>query len=269
MQREPTMTVTPLTPVIGAQISGVDLGEPLAPELRDEFHRLLLRHRVLFWRDQHLSTDEQVAFAEAFGPILVFSSVTDPDSVRPGVHQVQGSTVGWHIDASGTLEPPVATVLRAITVPLVGGDTIWASGIAAYEGLPEELKAQLEDKYVTHTGAQWVRGTDRPDRPLVAHPLVRTHPETGERHLYLNLAPWVEALILGVSTQESAALVERLRQEYLRPEYQVRFHWSPGAMAMWDNRVVQHTGTHDYGDFPRRMKRICLASFHKSHRPKG
>jgi alpha-ketoglutarate-dependent taurine dioxygenase len=269
VKRETTITVTPLTPVIGAQISGVDLREPPTPELRDEFHRLLLRYRVLFWSDQHLSTYEQVAFAEAFGPILVFSSVTEPDPVRPGVHQVQGSTVGWHIDASGMLEPPVATVLRAIEVPPAGGDTIWASGVAAYEGLPEELKAQLEGKYVTHTDAQWVRRTDRPDQPLVAHPLVRTHPETGERHLYINLAPWVEALILGLSTEESAALVERLRQEYLRPEYQVRFPWSPGAMAMWDNRVVQHTGIHDYGDIPRRMKRICLASFRESHRPKG
>jgi alpha-ketoglutarate-dependent taurine dioxygenase len=261
------LTVTPLTPVIGAQISGVDLREPLTPGLRDEFHRLLLRYQVLFWRDQRLSTEQQVTFAEAFGPILVFSSVTDPDSVLPGVHQVQGSTVGWHIDASSMLEPPVATILRAIEVPPDGGDTIWASGIAAYHGLPEELKAQLEGRYVTHTGAQWVRGTDRPDHPLVAHPLVRTHPETGARHLYLNLAPWVAALVLGMSTQESAALVQRLSQEYLRPEYQVRFHWSPGAMAMWDNRVVQHTGTHDYGDFPRRMKRICLASFHESRSP--
>lgn len=261
------LTVTPSTPVIGAEISGVDLHDPLASGLRDEFHRLLLRHRVLFWRDQHLSTQEQMAFAEAFGPILVFSSVVPPDPVHPGVHEVHGSTVGWHIDASSMLEPPVATVLQAVEVPPAGGDTIWASGVAAYEGLPAQLKTQLNDKYVTHTGAQWVRGTDHPDGPLVAHPLVRTHPETGERHLYLNLAPWVEALVLGMSAQDSAALIERLRQEYLRPQYQVRFHWSPGTVAMWDNRVVQHTGIHDYGDSPRRMTRICLANFHdpRSH----
>jgi alpha-ketoglutarate-dependent taurine dioxygenase len=258
------VAVAPSTPVIGAEISGIDLREPLTLELRDELRRLLLRHRVLFWRDQHLSTEEQIAFAEAFGPILVFSSVAHPDPVHPGVHEVHGSTIGWHIDASGMAAPPVATVLRAVEVPSVGGDTIWASGVAAYEGLPDQLKAQLEEKYVTHTGAHWVRGTDRPDGPLVAHPLVRTHPETGERHLYLNLAPWVEALVLGMSTHKSAALVDRLRQEYLRPEYQVRFRWSPGTVVMWDNRVVQHTGIKDYGDFPRHMKRICLASFHES-----
>ncbi|HEY3895789.1 MAG TPA: TauD/TfdA family dioxygenase [Pseudonocardiaceae bacterium] len=258
------VTVTPLTPVIGAEISGVDLRGPLGPGLRDEFHRLLLRHRVLFWRDQYLNTEEQIAFAEAFGPILVFSSIAPADPAHPGVHEVHGSTVGWHIDASSMLAPPVATVLRAVEVPPRGGDTIWASGVAAYEGLPGRLKEQLENRYATHTGAQWIRGTDRPDSPLVAHPLVRTHPETGERHLYLNLAPWVEPLVLGMNTEESAELVEELRQEYLRPEYQVRFHWSPGAIAIWDNRVVQHTGTQDYGEFPRRMKRICLASFHES-----
>ncbi|MGH3672288.1 MAG: TauD/TfdA dioxygenase family protein [Pseudonocardiaceae bacterium] len=251
------VTVTPLTPVIGAEISGVDLRERLTPELRDEFHRLLLRYRVLFWRDQQMSTEQQITFAEAFGPILVFSGVAPPDPAHPGVHEVHGSTVGWHIDASSALAPPVATVLRALDIPPRGGDTIWASGVAAYEGLPDQLKTQLEGRYATHRAPE-------ADHPIVSHPLVRTHPETGERHLYLNLAPWVEALILGVSAHESAALVERLRQEYLRPEYQVRFQWSPGAIAMWDNRVVQHTGTQDYSDFPRHMKRICLASFHES-----
>jgi taurine dioxygenase len=252
-----SLTVAPLTPLIGAEISGVDLREPLTPERRDEFHRLLLRYRVLFWRDQQMSTEQQIVFAEAFGPILVFSGVAPSDPMHPGVHEVHGSTVGWHIDASGALAPPVATVLRAVDVPPLGGDTIWASGIAAYDRLPDQLKAQLEGKYVTHRALE-------ADHPVVAHPLVRTHPETGERHLYLNLAPWVEPLILGMSTHKSATLVERLRQEYLRPEYQVRFQWSPGAIAMWDNRVVQHTGTKDYDDFPRHLKRICLASFHES-----
>lgn len=258
------LTVTPLTPVIGAQISGVDLRDPLVPELRDEFHRLLLRYQVLFWRDQQMSTEHQIVFAEAFGPILIFSSVTDPDPLRPGVHEVHGSTVGWHIDASSMLAPPVATVLRALRVPPVGGDTIWASGVAAYNGLPDELKVQLEGKYATHNSGHWDPGIDR---PLVAHPLVRVHPETGERYLYINLAPWVEPLILGMSAHESTALVERLTREYLRLEYQVRFQWSPGTIAMWDNRVVQHTGTQDYGDFPRHLQRICLASFHESCSP--
>jgi alpha-ketoglutarate-dependent taurine dioxygenase len=97
--------VVPLTPIIGAEVSGVDLHVPLTPALRDELYRLLLRHRVLFWRDQHLNTAEQIAFAEAFGPILVFKSVVPADPLHPGVHDVDGSTVGWHIDASSAFAP--------------------------------------------------------------------------------------------------------------------------------------------------------------------
>jgi alpha-ketoglutarate-dependent taurine dioxygenase len=253
------LTVTSSTPVIGAEIGGLDLRVALTPQLRDELHRLLLRHRVLFFRDQYLSTAQQVSFAEAFGPILIFPSIADPDPVHPGVHEVRGSTVGWHIDASGMLTPPVATVLRAIEIPPTGGDTIWASAVAAYHGLPEQLKDQLGDKYATHGGGHRDPGTDR---PLVAHPVVRCHPETGERFLYLNLAPWVKTQIIGLNTHDSAALVKRLAEEYFRPEYQVRFQWSPGAVAMWDNRVVQHTGTQDYGNHRRHMARICLADFH-------
>jgi alpha-ketoglutarate-dependent taurine dioxygenase len=248
--------VVPLTPIIGAEVSGVDLHVPLAPALRDELYRLLLRHRVLFWRDQHLNTAEQIAFAEAFGPILVFKSVVPADPLHPGVHDVHGSTVGWHIDASSAFAPPVATVLRAVEVPPAGGDTIWAGAVAAYAGLSEDLKALVDDKYVTHGGGTASR------RPIVAHPLVGIHPDTEEKYLYLNLASYVESLILGMNRRASDALVKKVRREYLNPAYQVRFHWSPGTIAMWDNRVVQHTGTADYGDLPRHMKRICLASFH-------
>jgi taurine dioxygenase len=253
------LTVTPSSAVIGAELTGVDLGEPLTPALRAEIRRLLGLHKVLFWRDQHLSTAQQVAFVEAFGPVLAFSSVTDENPARPGVHRVRGSTVGWHIDASTRADPPVATVLRAIDVPPTGGDTIWASGVAAYAALPDALKAQLDGLYVTHG----LRHDPEPgaERPVVCHPLVRTHPETGERLLYINLASWNNSLIVGMSREESDALVAVLAREYLRPEHQVRFQWSPGALAMWDNRAVQHTGVHDYGDFPRRMERICLACF--------
>lgn len=250
-------TVTPSTPVIGAQVSGVDLRTPLTRDLRAELYRLLLRHRVLFFRDQHLSTQQHIAFAEAFGPTLTFHSVVPADPEHPEVHDVHGSTVGWHIDASGLTEPPVATLLRAVEIPPTGGDTVWASGVASYEGLPRDLKDRLERKYVTHTAA-------KAGRPIVAHPLVRAHPDTGERYLYINLAPWVDPVILGMDRSNSDALVKELRHEYLRPEYHVRFRWSTGAVAMWDNRVVQHTGISDYGNgVDRHLKRICLARFHE------
>lgn len=254
------VTVTHSNPVIGAEVAGVDLRVPLPPRLRDELYSQLLQHRVLFFRDQHLSTQQHIAFAEAFGPILIFRSVVPAAPQHPGIHDVDGSTVGWHIDASGRPEPPAAAVLRAVEIPPAGGDTIWANGVAAYQGLSDELKNQLEDKYVTHSAPDG-------EHPVVAHPMVRTHPDTEERHLYINLAPWTDPLVLGMSRSDSDALIDEVRREYLQPEYQVRFRWSPGAIAMWDNRVVQHTGTADYGEHRRHIKRICIAHFHRNQKP--
>lgn len=244
------LTVDPSTSPIGAEIGGVDLAAPLTCGLRDELHRLLCRHRVLFFRDQHLTTLQHIAFAEFFGPILTFRSVVPADPQHPEVHDVDGSTVGWHLDASGMIEPAVATVLNAVQIPARGGDTIWSDGVAAYRGLPEELKTRLEGMCATHTAPG--------DRPLVAHPVAPIHPATGQRYLYINLAPWIETRILGISPEDSAALVSELSNQYLRSEYQVRFRWSAGTIAMWDNRVAQHYGD----DVPRRLKRICIARFH-------
>jgi taurine dioxygenase len=248
-------TVTPNDAVIGAEISGMDLREPLSAEGRTEIRALLGEHKVLFWRDQELSTEEHVGFVRELGPILEFSSVVDDAPELPGVHKVSGSTVGWHIDASGGVDPPVATVLRAVDVPPTGGDTIWASGVAAYEGLPDELKTRLDGLYVSH-GPE-----PKTERPLVCHPLVRTHPDTGERLLYLNPAEWNFSAVLGLDRAEGDELIAAVTDEYLRPENQVRFQWRPGSVAMWDNRAVVHTGVHDYGDYPRRLVRICLARF--------
>jgi alpha-ketoglutarate-dependent taurine dioxygenase len=251
----PDLTIAPTTPV-GAEICGLHLGAPLTSDFRDELRRLLRHHRVLFFRGQQLSTPQLIAFAEAFGPALVFCSVVPADPQHREVHDVDGSTVGWHLDASGLIEPPVATVLRAVEIPPTGGDTIWADGVAAYNGLPSGLKKRLEGLCATHT---------TPGRhPIVAHPLAPVHPDTNERYLYINLAPWVDTRVLGMGAAESEALVAELAQEYLRPDYQVRFRWSAGAVAMWDNRVLQHTGIRDYGDdICRRLERICIARFHR------
>lgn len=253
------LQVEPVGAELGAEIRDMDLRQPLTPARRDEVRALLGHHQVLFWRDQQLTTEQQVAFVRSFGPVLDFTSVVDDHPELPGVHKVTGSTVGWHIDASAQLRPPVATVLRAVTVPAAGGDTIWASGVGAYAALPDEVKQRLEGLYATHGSLRHF--TPGYEEPLVSHPLVRVHPETGEKALYLNLAEWQRTVVVGLSRQESDELVALLREEYLRPEHQVRFHWTPGAVAMWDNRVVQHTGVHDYGDAPRELTRICLARF--------
>ena len=245
------------TAPFGAELDDVDLGRVLTR--RDELRDLLSRHQVLFWRTLHLSAEQQLVLAEAFGPRLSFASVVDAAAGEAGVHDVHGSTVGWHIDASSMLDPPVATMLRAVDVPPTGGDTLWASGTAAYAALPATLRAELAGRYVTHGGRP---PDDRRPAPLVAHPLVQTHPETGEDHLYINFAPWADAQIIGLSERDSTDLVETLKATYLHPDRLLRFHWTPGAIAIWDNRVVQHTGTHDYNDHPRHMTRICIARFH-------
>jgi alpha-ketoglutarate-dependent taurine dioxygenase len=248
------LTVNPSTPGFGAEIGGVDLSIAPTRELRDALYRLLCCRRVLFFRDQHLSTQQQISFAEVFGPILTFRSVVPADPHHPEVHHVDGSTVGWHIDASGRIDPPVATVLSAVETPASGGDTIWADGVAAYRGLPGELKRRLEGTCATHTAPA--------DHPLVAHPVAPIYPVTGERYLYINLAPWVDTRILGMSADDSKALVGELRDRYLQPKYQLRFCWSTGTTAIWDNRVVQHTGIRDYGEgVRRRLTRICIARF--------
>jgi taurine dioxygenase len=195
---ESRLTVAPSTPVIGAEVSGVDLREPLTPVLRAELRRLLLRHRVLFLRDQQIDTGEQVAFAENFGDMLVFRTGSDPHPGYPGVDQVgihqvhpapqappseasRAQRFRWHIDASARLVPPAIIVVRAISVPPTGGDSFWSSGVAAYQGLPDDLKESLEGLYVTHDRIWWQHEGRDIDHPLISHRLVRTHPETGEK----------------------------------------------------------------------------------------
>lgn len=260
------LAVTPSTPVIGAEISGVDLREPLPSEVSGELRQLLARYKVLFFRDQEIDTRQQLAFARSFGSILHFRSVRDDHPEHPGVHVVTGNatqrradggrnTGFWHIDATSLVAAPFASVLRAVAIPPVGGDTIWANLAAAYEGLPDELKQAVDGVATTHHAPGPPRESTI-EYPLISRPLVRTHPETNEKILFLNLMlrPWV----VGWNQDESDELIRKLQDEVTRPEYQVRFRWSPGAVAMWDNRAVHHYGVNDYGDFPRRMERILI-----------
>ncbi|MGB6225832.1 MAG: TauD/TfdA family dioxygenase, partial [Pseudonocardiaceae bacterium] len=261
-------SVTPSTPVIGAEITGVDLRAPLSPHRAAEIRRLLAHHKVIFFRDQSITAEQHLAFGRSLGSILRFPGVSEEHPQHPGL-QIVGSwrpparradggryTGGWHIDASGLIVAPFASILRAVTLPPVGGDTVWANLAAAYEGLPDDLKPALEGLYVTDDLTQHFR--DRGvDYPLLARPIVGTHPETGEKVLRVNFTQYPQ--VVGWDTERSAELIQTLKQEATRPEYQVRFTWSPGAIAMWDNRAVHHYAVRDYGDFPRRMERVVVA----------
>lgn len=262
------LTVTQVTPLIGAEIGGLDLRAELSLEQVAELRRLLARHKVLFFRDQSIDAAQHLAFGRCFGSLLRFPGVNEAHPEYPGLQVIgtwrpparrpDGSrfTGGWHIDASGLVCAPIISILRAVTIPAVGGDTVWANLVAAYEGLSDEMKQTLEDLYVTDDLRQHFRERGI-DYPLLARPVVRVHPETGEKALAVNFTQSPQ--IVDWTAQRSVELIQTLKQEATRPEYQVRFRWSPGAIAMWDNRAVHHYAVRDYGDFPRRMERVLIA----------
>lgn len=261
------MKVTMSTPVIGAEVAGLDLRRPLTPDQYDELGRLLVRHEVLFFRDQNLDAGQQMALARGFGTILFFPTLTNNIEAFPGLQIIiprkptrrpdgARSSGHWHIDASGVIVAPTTSVVRAVNVPPLGGDDIWASMTAAYDGLSDELKSRIEGLYSTHdfTEQRRKRGVDY---PLISLPLVRTHPVSGKKILCLQLFDTPQ--ILGLPLDESEQLVRVLSEELTRPEYQVRFRWGQGDVAICDNRSVHQYSVFDYGDFPRRMERFLVA----------
>jgi taurine dioxygenase len=267
-----TLAVAPVTPLTGAEVTGADLSGPLPKEQVEEIRALLARHKVLFFREAEVGTERCLAFARQFGAVLRFRSVRAEHPDYPGVHLVPpagekrrpdgGRATGfWHIDATSLVTPPFASILRAVTVPPVGGDTIWANFAAAYEGLPFDLKETAGSLIVTHHAPDR-RDSAADDQPQVSWPLVRVHPETGEKYLHINFM--LRPRIIGWDRDESEELVRTLKEETTRPEYEVRFRWTPGAVAMWDNRMTHHYGVADYGDFPRQMERILIADLDRT-----
>lgn len=268
-----TITVRPLQPTIGAEVEGIDLAQPLSAAARDEIKAAILAYKVVFFRDQNVDRDQHAAFARQFGPLYVHPSVNKPDVDQvPAAHRIaaedtkkyadllaQQQAEGWdpyHSDTSWRLVPTWGAVLRAVTLPEVGGDTIWVDAGLAYEGLPAEARERLEGLYVTHDYRSALVRSGH-DYPIVAHPIVRTHRETGRKILWVNFSqhPW----IVGLDRQESRELLSIVHDQYRKPEYQVRFSWRPGSIAFWDNRAAVHYAVRNYGDFPRLLERILIA----------
>jgi len=163
---------------------------------------------------------------------------------------------GYHTDTSWRLVPTWGAVLRAVNLPPVGGDTVWVDANLAYEGLPPEVKERLEGLHVTHDFREALLAGGN-DYPVVAHPVVRTHRETGQKILWVNLTQ--KPQILGVELAESRELLDEVLRQYKRPEFQVRFSWKPNSVAFWDNRAAVHYAVRNYGDFPRLLERILIA----------
>jgi taurine dioxygenase len=264
-----TLTVEQLTPVIGAEISGVDLGAPLDRAVRDELYALLLRHKVLFFRDQDISRDQQLDFAGNFGELYAHPSgglqshrIIQPIAAED-FKKYDERENHWHTDTSWRLNPVLGAVLRAEHIPDVGGDTIWANGASILKGLPDDLRAQIDSLYVIHD-FQAALGKAGEIYPLVSHPVIRTHPETGEDIFWVNFS--LKPRFVDLDRAESDALLARLYAEVKKPEHSVRFRWRKNSVAFWDNRAGVHYAVRDYGDFPRVMHRVLIASDDIPHR---
>ncbi|MBV9510763.1 MAG: TauD/TfdA family dioxygenase [Caulobacteraceae bacterium] len=263
------LVIRPLQPTIGAEISGVDIGQPFSDAVRDAIKAAVLQHKVVFFRDQSLGDEQHAAFARRFGPLYTHPSVKRHDNIEQ-LHRIAAVDFnerelipdptsvesGYHTDTSWRLVPAWGAVLRAVTLPEVGGDTIWVDAHLAYKGLPDELKAQLEGLHVTHDFRPSLTKLGH-DYPIVAHPVVRTHRETGEKILWVNFTQ--RPHIIGLDIAESKAMLSTILYHYKKPENQVRFSWRPGSVAFWDNRAAVHYAVRNYGDFPRLMQRVLIA----------
>lgn len=266
------LEIKPLSPHIGAVIGGVDLRAPLSGTLRDALYQALLDHKVIFFRDQDLTADQHIAFARCFGELEIHPFTPNSED-HPEIIQLthnrehKGRENFWHSDVTWRLEPSLGSVLRAIEVPAVGGDTLFANMELAYEALPEELRERLDGMTATHDFAHFRRVLQKQGRgdeiaameakyPNPQHPVVRSHPDTGRKSLYVNVA--FTQYIDGLERAESDALLARLYAQAAVPEYQCRFRWEPNSIAFWDNRACQHYATSDYWPAVRRMERVTI-----------
>ena len=259
----------PAAATIGADITGVDLAANLPDGVIAELRQALLDYKVLFFRDQPVTSAQHVAFARRFGDLEVHPFIPGngehPELVRFAKSaDVGGYENGWHSDVSWRAVPSMAAVLHAVAVPPTGGDTLFADMYAAYDGLREDTKARIDGLVAVHDHVASFGHQVPPEKreeiraqyPPVEHPVVRTHPETGRQLLYVNR--FFTSHIVGLDPEESRALIEELSRRAEIIEYQCRFRWTPDAVVMWDNRAVQHYACSDYWPSVRVMERASI-----------
>jgi taurine dioxygenase len=264
------ITVKPVTARIGAEIEGVDLTRPLDDATLAEIRAALLEHCVIFFRDQELDHDSHKAFGRRFGELHIHPAIPGPD-VHPEIlpiHADENSTYiageRWHSDVSCDAEPPLGSILYLHTVPQFGGDTLFSNMYAAYDALSDRMKAYLEGLTARHDGEPQYRGRYKDKGvddagkvyPFADHPVVRTHPETGRKCLFVN--PIFTTRINGLPRIESDAILRMLFEHTQREDWQVRFRWQPNSVAFWDNRAVQHLAIWDYYPNVRSGYRVTI-----------
>ena len=267
--------VVPLSGVLGAEIRGLDLSRPLDDGTIRDVREAFVEHHVVVFRDQALTSEQQMAFGRQFGELdvhpfvegqaefpEVLDVITEPDDrVNFGG--------GWHTDVTFLEQPDLGSVLYAIDLPPVGGDTLFADQHAAYDALSPTMQSMLDGLVAVHSaGRQYAEGGQSTKskamktknvalaEETVEHPVVRTHPESGRKSLYVNGAFTVR--IKGLHRDESDALLHFLLRHAVQERFTFRLRWEPGTLAMWDNRSVQHYALHDYSGHARHMRRITI-----------
>ncbi len=264
------VTVSPLTATIGAEVGGVDLAAGVSDAVVAELRALLLEWKVLFFRDQHaLDRESHVALGRRFGELEVHP-ITPKDQEHPEVFVIPAggrfkAPGVWHSDVSWRPEPSMGSILRAVELPPVGGDTLWADMGAAYDLLDDGSKEQIDGLVGLHDYVRafgWNAGPEeqarmREEHPTQQHPVVRTHPETGRRTLYVNAS--FTCGIVGMDRADASVLLDRLQRQAAIPDVQCRFRWEPGSVAFWDNRATQHIVSNDFLPARRVMERVTIA----------
>lgn len=272
MQQRSAIKIEPLNPVIGAELHGLDLREELPDEDIRAIKEALDRHQVVFFRDQDLSAEQQLAFGRRFGELHVHPSVRGkpreewseimPVHADASTARIAGDK--WHTDVSCDEKPPLASILHLATVPESGGDTLFSSMYAAYEALSEPMKRMLSGLTATHDGAPNYDDRakrsreDNPSRvnPSAVHPVIATHPSTRRKTIYVNSTFTVR--INELADNESRAVLDLLFAHVARPEFQCRFRWRRNSVAFWDNRAVQHYAVWDYYPAVRTGRRVTI-----------
>jgi taurine dioxygenase len=275
-----SIEVSPLSIHIGAEIGGVDLSQPLPPEQVRDIRAAWLKWKVVFFRDQPMTHRQHIDFSAQFGEVTPGHVVYGSDSEYPEIYSIAKNRTanhfrdqvllrawtGWHTDITAAINPPMASILRGVVVPPYGGDTQFTSLMAAYNAMSPTLRSFVDGLRGIHRNGSPQNVETKNDydemirkRQMVSeHPLVRVHPETGERALYAG--PGHLKSIVGLTPRESQGLMELLWEHLVRPEFTVRFKWGPGSVAFWDNRSVCHLAPRDIfdSDFDREFYRTTL-----------